>query len=66
MCSVCSKFYYSQQGIIKHKKCKICNKFYHCALCLENRMTEKELKAFLKLDKLLDVFSDDFVQWYDG
>lgn len=29
-------------------------------------MTEKELKSFLGLDKLLDVFSDDFIQWYDG
>lgn len=50
VCSICSKFYYSQQGIIRHKKCKQCLKFYHCALCLEKKMKEEELKNFLKLD----------------
>lgn len=29
-------------------------------------MNERELKAFLGLDKLLKVFSDDFGQWSDG
>ena len=40
-------------------------KFYHCALCLENKMSQEELKSFLGLDKSLDVFIDQFEQWTD-
>lgn len=39
VCSICSKFYFSQQGIIKHKKCTQCNKYFRCSLCFENNMS---------------------------
>lgn len=35
-------------------------KFYHCALCLENKMSQEELKSFLGLDKSLGVFIEQF------
>ncbi len=57
------KFYFSQQGIINHKKCVQCGKYYQCALCLENRMNSQELKKFLGLDAVLGVFEQDFVEW---
>jgi len=64
VCSICEKFYSTQEGLVQHRKCNLCKTYYECSLCIFNKMTPEHVARLIGLNDKLDVFVNDFELWH--
>jgi hypothetical protein len=64
VCSVCERFYSSQEGLLHHKRCLLCRTYFECANCIYAKMNKDGIADLVHLPEKLGIFMDEFKLWH--
>ena len=63
VCSICERFYSSQEGLLHHKRCNLCKIYFECSNCIYSRMNDMDIAKLVSLPEKLNMFIDEFQLW---